>query len=122
MRDLNPAEICYLIANRELEVEALAKALLTTKEHVQILLNTYASKEAEKTTKKKRGRPKKVATTEQPSLTAEETKQPALPILDAMARVPDRGAIAMSQAASEIGDGIKPIAPKLPDGVFKFKP
>jgi len=97
MRQFNLAEQTYLSQNRNLDVNTLAKALMTTEEHVNLEL-------AKLPPKKGRGRPKKVVEAPKP------VEQPAAvvepPAMATMARVKGRGAIAMTGAASEIGDEI----------------
>lgn len=100
MRAFNLAEETYLSQNRNLPVNALARALMTTEDHVNFEL-------AKLPPKKGRGRPKKLATpaVEQPKAVEQPAKVEPLAMTN-MARVKGRGAIAMTGEASQAADAM----------------
>lgn len=104
MRQLNPAELFYLSVNTDKSVNELAHALLTTEDHVRLVLSQLPV--APLVVKRKPGRPKKLAPTPQtvmPPLVV-ETPKVEPPAMANMARVKGRGAIAMTGEASQIAD------------------
>ncbi len=102
MRKFNEAELFYLSMNRNQDPKGLAKALGTTEATVKATLADLPD-----------ARPPEPAAV-QPRI--------APPALSTMARNKERGTIALTKEATEIGDELSKsgVARKLPDGVGRF--